>query len=227
MRQKGHKSSLGALPVPLSTTMFRSARSARGIPRLDAGRWAIGPAREAVTRLPGPASRVCRFALRVTAVTEARRPLAPVRLSRTPAIPPRQPQAPRQRGASGFRGDFGPPGRTGYAADSGSTAPGEPVRDHRGTSEPLLTQPSRPGTVYAGGFGLMGCPGGLWCTNRSRKPKSSRLLTPGGRGDRCQRQRGLTGRPTAEADTPDLASGDQADVGPSRPGAHTLAPEGN
>ena len=92
-------------------------------------------------------------------------------------------------------------GAPGYAAESGSAAPGEPPRDHRGTSQPLLTQPSRPRTVYAGGFGLMGCPGGLWCTNRSRKPKPSRILTPGGRSDRCQRQRGLKGQPTAEADT--------------------------
>ena len=43
----------------------------------------------------------------------------------------------------------------------------------------------------------MGCPGGLWCTNRSRKPKPSRILTPGGRSDRCQRRRGRNDQPTA------------------------------
>ena len=168
---------------------------------------AIGPAREPVTRLPG----ACESGVPVRAAgncrAEARRPLAPVRLSRTPAIPPRQPQAPRQRGASGFRGDFGPPGRTGYAAESGSAAPGEPVRDHRGTSEPLLTQPSRPGTGYPGGLGPMGGFGGLWCTNRSRKPISSRILTPGGRRDRCQRHRDSMTSPRPKRTRSDLAYG--------------------
>ena len=40
----------------------------------------------------------------------------------------------------------------------------------------------------------MGCPGGLWCTNRSRKPKPSRILTPRGRSDRCQRPGGTVAR---------------------------------
>jgi DNA-binding transcriptional LysR family regulator len=47
------------------------------------------------------------------------------------------------------------------------------------------------------GFGLTGGPGGLWCTHRSRKPGHSRILTPGGRRDRCQRHRGLNDQPTA------------------------------
>ena len=47
----------------------------------------------------------------------------------------------------------------------------------------------------------MGDFGGLSCTNSSRKPEYSPILTPSGRSDRCQRHRGLNGQPTAEADT--------------------------
>ena len=43
----------------------------------------------------------------------------------------------------------------------------------------------------------MGGFGGLWCPNRSRTPEPSRILTPGGRSCRCQRQRGLKDQPTA------------------------------
>jgi hypothetical protein len=82
------------VPVLHQINLFVRSDGTRARPA-EHGGWATVQVREPVTRLPGPASRVCQFALRVTAAPRRAVPSLPSGCPRTPAIPPRQAQAPR------------------------------------------------------------------------------------------------------------------------------------